>query len=421
MALAPLSIIDIKKSPNKLRMDPKKTIKNKRAQSKQNAGIGERSGSRKPKEFHAGSQSSSEGNDDILSKIPFAGSPSKSTLSVAIPASIAGNAQSFELRAYLVGQIARIISVFGVDEIIIYEDKCKDVTDNENRSSKEWVEFACSKWMEFFVKNLRYLESPQYLRKSLFKFDSDFKFAGLQNPIDAPHHMRISEWLPYRQGVIVSGPKLFKGIILPENKNKGSWVNCGLPVEAWIDKKIEDNTRVTIKMSKESKSLHKKLCSDFKKFGKYPEIKSYFTGKLVDDSDPYNKKGIYWGYKVRPANSLNSVFNNSEYEGGYDLKIGTSERGEPIDKNFRLLSKIQDSKSQGFKHVLIVFGGLGGLEDVLSDPQCSLDKIKDPSSLFDMYINICPEQRSRTIRTEEALGLTLALLRPHLLENNKNL
>ncbi|OII75020.1 uncharacterized protein cubi_03130 [Cryptosporidium ubiquitum] len=402
-------------------MDPKKTIKNIQGQSKQKTDLREGSGSRRSKESQKYSQFSSEGNDDILSRIPFAGSPSKSTLSVAIPASIAGNAQSFELRAYLVGQIARILSVFGVDEIIIYEDKCKDITDNENRSSKEWVEFACSKWMEFFVKNLKYLETPQYLRKSLFKFDNDFKFAGLQNPIDAPHHMRISEWLPYRQGVIVPAPKLFKGPILPENKNKGSWVNCGLPVEAWIDTKIENNTKVTIKMSKESENLHKKLCSDFKKFGRYPEIKSYFVGKLVDDSAPYSKKGIYWGYKVRPANSLKSVFSDSEYEGGYDLKIGTSERGEPIDKNFRLFSKNQNSKSQSFRHILIVFGGLGGLEDVLSDPQCSLDKVKDPSSLFDMYINICPEQRSRTIRTEEALGLTLALLRPHLLENNKNL
>ncbi|TRY50294.1 Alpha/beta knot methyltransferase [Cryptosporidium tyzzeri] len=402
-------------------MDAKKTIKNREGQSKNSPSSRERSSSRRQNESQDSLQFNSEGNDDILSKIPFAGSPSKSTLSVAIPASIAGNAQSFELRAYLVGQIARIISVFGVDEIIIYEDKCKDVTDNENRSSKKWVDFACSKWMEFFVKNLKYLETPQYLRKTLFKFDNDFKFAGLQNPIDAPHHMRISEWLPYRQGVIVPGPKFFKGTILPEHKNKGSWINCGLPVEAWIETKLENNTRITIKMSKESESLHKKLCSDFNKFGRYSEIKSYFTGKLVDDSTPYRKKGIYWGYKVRPANSLKSVFNDSEYEEGYDLKIGTSERGEPVDNNFKLSTKGKDSKSQSFKHILIVFGGLGGLEDVLSDPQCSLDKVKNPSSLFDMYINICPEQRSRTIRTEEAIGLTLALLRPHLLENNKNL
>ncbi|KAJ1614170.1 SPOUT methylase [Cryptosporidium canis] len=365
-------------------MDPKKTIKQKQGSSRHDSGPRERSGGKRHPGSHAGSPSMSEEGGDILSRIPFAGSPSKSTLSVAIPASIAGNAQSFELRAYLVGQIARILTVFGVDEVIIYEDKCKDIAENENRASKEWVEFPCSKWMEFFVKNLKYLETPQYLRKSLFKFDNDFKFAGLQNPIDAPHHMRISEWLPYRQGVIVSGPRFYKGSIMPEHKNKGSWVNCGLPVEAWIDAEIENNSRVTIKMSNESEALHKRLCSEFKRSGKYPEIKSYFTGKPVDHSVPYRKKGIYWGYKVRPASSLKNVFTHSEYEGGYDLRIGTSERGEPVDNNFRFSSKDQKASSHGFKHILVVFGGLGGLEDVLSDPQSSYDKVDGPSSLFDI-------------------------------------
>ncbi|KAF7458133.1 putative RNA methyltransferase [Cryptosporidium felis] len=403
-------------------MELKRTNKNKQGISKQNSGHGHGFTRDKRPDGLSFSPPQVENVEKVLSKIPFAGTPSKSTLSIAIPASIVGNAQSFELRAYLVGQIARILSVFGVDEVIIYEDKCKDVTENENRSSKEWVEFPCSRWMEFFIKNLKYLETPQYLRKSLFKFDSDFKFAGLQNPIDAPHHMRISEWIPYRQGVIVSGPKLLRGTILSEHKNKGSWVNCGLPVEAWIGTKLELNSRITIKMSKDSKALHKKLCSEFSKSGRYPEIKSYFTGKLVDDSTPYRRKGIYWGYKVRPASSLKSVFDDSEFENGYDLRIGTSERGEPVTKDFSLSASTKSvGANQGFKHILIVFGGLGGLEDVLSDPQCAFDGIKDPSSLFDIYINICPEQRSRTIRTEEALGLTLALLRPHLLENNKNL
>lgn len=398
-------------------MDPKKTIKNRPPRSGRR--LDSRTGSSAPDR-----SSSPERGGDILSRIPFAGSPSRSTLSVAIPASIAGNAQSFELRAYLVGQIARTLAVFGVDEVVVYEDKCRDVAENEGRSSSsaEWVGFACSKWMEFFVKNLRYLETPQYLRKSLFRFDSDFKFAGLQNPIDAPHHMRISEWLPYRQGVAVPGPRLYKGPISSERRGKGSWVNCGLPVEAWISAEVQVNSRVTIKMSSESEALHRQLCSEFKKTGRYPEIRSHFSGKLVDDSAPYRKKGIYWGYRVRPASSLRSVFADSEYQGGYDLKIGTSERGEPVGRSFRLCASGREGpEPRGFKHVLVVFGGLGGLEDVLGDPQCSLDKVGDPSSLFDMYINICPEQRSRTIRTEEALGLTLALLRPHLLENNKNL
>lgn len=61
--------------------------------------------------------------------------------------------------------------------------------------------FDDRKWssaMQFFVRNLAYLETPQYLRKTLFKMHPFLRMAGLQNPLDAPHHMRANEWLPYR-------------------------------------------------------------------------------------------------------------------------------------------------------------------------------------------------------------------------------
>ena len=60
--------------------------------------------------------------------------------------------------------------------------------------------------------------------------------------------------------------------------------------------------------------------------------------------------------------------------------------------------------------MLIVFGGLQGLEASLESDE-SLNII-DPSLLFHYYINTCPGQGSRTIRTEEALLITMAALRP---------
>jgi len=50
------------------------------------------------------------------------------------------------------------------------------------------------------------------------------------------------------------------------------------------------------------------------------------------------------------------------------------------------------------RHALVVFGGLEGLEaGVDVDPNL---EITDPSDLFDFYLNTCPSQGSRTIRTE---------------------
>ena len=88
---------------------------------------------------------------------------------------------------------------------------------------------------------------------------------------------------------------------------------------------------------------------------------------------------------------------------GYDLTIGTSERGQNIDKVESLPE---------FKHLLIVFGGVKGLEAALqADTKLEAD---DPEPLFDLYLNTCPDQGSRTIRSEEAVLISLSTLRPKI-------
>lgn len=48
-----------------------------------------------------------------------------------------------------------------------------------------------------------------------------------------------------------------------------------------------------------------------------------------------------------------------------------------------------------------MFGGLQGLEaGVDADPNL---EVAEPSVLFDLYVNTCPNQGSRTIRTEVSL------------------
>ena len=78
------------------------------------------------------------------------------------------------------------------------------------------------------------------------------------------------------------------------------------------------------------------------------------------------------------ASSINAVFDECPFEGGYDLKIGTSERGDTSveEKNFKLPS---------YKHTLIVFGGVAGIEECVDADE----SIKLPGSqskqLFDMW------------------------------------
>lgn len=46
------------------------------------------------------------------------------TVSIAVPSSIVDNAQSPELRSYLIGQIARSLVIYNVDEIVVYDEFC---------------------------------------------------------------------------------------------------------------------------------------------------------------------------------------------------------------------------------------------------------------------------------------------------------
>lgn len=70
-----------------------------------------------------------------------------------------------------------------------------------------------------------------------------------------------------------------------------------------------------------------------------------------------------------------------------------------------------------YNHALVVFGGLHGIEAALeSDEMLQVD---DASLLFNQYLNVLPNQGSRTIRTEEAILVALTGLKSKLMAKNK--
>ena len=91
-------------------------------------------------------------------------------------------------------------------------------------------------------------------------------------------------------------------------------------------------------------------------------------------------------------------------QGGYDLSVGTSERGT-VSKTLQL---------PGIKHLLVAFGGPAGLEDCMTRDPSYAEVDQDASKLFDLWLNTCPQQGSRTIRTEEALLISMSCLQSAL-------
>jgi hypothetical protein len=56
----------------------------------------------------------------------------------------------------------------------------------------------------------------------------------------------------------------------------------------------------------------------------------FIIGDLVSSQTPKSENGYAWGYIVRKASSISKVMLECPYEGGYDLTIGTSERGTDV-------------------------------------------------------------------------------------------
>ncbi|XP_018420835.1 PREDICTED: putative methyltransferase C9orf114 homolog [Nanorana parkeri] len=294
------------------------------------------------------------------------------TLSVALPGSILDNAQSPELRTYLAGQIARACAIFCVDEIVIFDETgegSKSMEGNFEGVGKKGQ--ACVQ----LARILQYLECPQYLRKSFFPKHPDLQFAGLLNPLDSPHHVRIDEESEYREGVVLDRPT---------KPGKGSFANCGMRKEVQIDKQLQAGLRVTVQLHEDK-----------------PEQKVR-KGIVVSPQHPRTESGVYWGYRVRLASCLSAVFTECTFKDGYDLTIGTSEKG----------SSMEALTLPAFRHALVVFGGLQGLEASVDSDQ-NLD-IEEPNVLFNYYMNTCPGQGSRTIRTEEAILISLTALKPRI-------
>lgn len=141
-----------------------------------------------------------------------------STVSIAVPGSILDNAQSHELRTYVAGQIARAACIYKVDEVIVFDDKGEITEDEKKKLRRDDVLGEARPGCLQLARILQYLECPQYLRKYFFPIHKDLQYAGLLNPLDAPHHLRQQDASLYREGVVSNKPlKVGKGSLVSDD------------------------------------------------------------------------------------------------------------------------------------------------------------------------------------------------------------
>ena len=316
------------------------------------------------------------------------------------------SAQSHDLRNALAGRIARAAAVFCVDEIIIFNDGQFKAHQPRNAYQGRLRDFESDEGYtgvsdpdNFLFHVLSYLECPPYLRQKLFPLHPNLRTAGSSHSLDMPHHLKAEEWCQYREGVTTE-----------DSGAETSMVDVGFGNPIKIDAPVPPYTRVTLKFD----SIDAPSSFPFRPHAPSSSIP---PAEAVDPAEPREEAGYYWGYTVRQASSLSAVFTEAPFEEGYDVSIGTSERGVPLSQLLFKQKSEEDANARSlpdrFKHALIVFGGVAGLEAAAAADSDLADKGITKSNvgdLFDFWVDACPGQGSRTIRTEEAVWVTLSQL-----------
>ena len=277
------------------------------------------------------------------------------SLSIAIPSSFIDVYASKAQKTQQIGRIARAAAIFQVDEILVY-------LDHENRKQV--------RNQHLITRVLEYVETPQYLRKHLFGKISELQYAGLLPPLRTPHHPLEKQSRGLKQGEIRDG-YAFK------EKNLGV-IDVG--VESFLPllevQSIDLPTRLTVRISRTK------------------------SGDLVARPSRPPRPSIYWGYKVTGSQSLLGEFLLKSSSYGYIVAL--SRKGSAISKKRELLHRQWKQANR----LLLLFGShKEGLAEILKKEGYQL------SSVANHTINLLSYQGAATIRTEEAVGIGLAIFR----------
>ncbi len=273
-------------------------------------------------------------------------------VSLAIPASVVSDTPHLREKTSKIGLMGRAAAIFRVDEIIIYQDK------PETNQTAE---------INLLTLLLSYMETPQYLRKNLFKLRPELQYAGILPPLRTPHHplqrrMKELHLGEYREGAT-----------LPQN-NEGTKIDIGVEQPALLkSQQLPADKRVTVKITR-------------------------LDGHVEVELANRDEIGEYWGYAVISGKHPFGAFVKNA---GFDLTIATSKFGTPIKG---VGEKIAHEWSEASK-ILVAFGSPSqGLHQITSREGLRLEDI------VDFIVNTIPMQGTETVRTEEALIVSMAVL-----------
>lgn len=271
---------------------------------------------------------------------------------VAIPNSSLSDEQTKRDKSTKIAQFARACSIFRVERIYVYHDPVSQFEKDDP---------------VLLRTVLRYLDTPQYLRKILYPKMAHLEFAGILHPIKAPHHKPPQDIKTIKVGDVRTG------VIA---KVKGQlFIEAGLGSLIPFKGEGFEGKKVNVKFSSPHPNLRALEATDF-------DIQEY------------------WGYDVKEVPSIVKLLSSIDNT----TVVVTSRRGTHY-KNIegKLVERIRDTEN-----VLVVFGApKHGVHEILA---------KEKSNVRPEFIvNMFPNQATETVRLEEALLGTLAILNSSVL------
>jgi predicted SPOUT superfamily RNA methylase MTH1 len=268
-------------------------------------------------------------------------------LKVAIPDTSLTDCTDLRQKTVKIGQIARALAIFRVEEIIVY-------TTGKLRSTQK-------RDAELITKILRFMDTPQYLRRRMFPQSPSLQYAGLLPPLRTRSHPLQSRISDLAVGTVRWGIQVRPG-----------------KIDLGFDELVDFPTI----LSERDPTL-------FKVESTSPRLFLSVVGR--------SKVPIYWGFEVSHAGDLVALLKESNAM----TRIGFSRKAPP----FANLENDLKSTVSNTESVLAVFGGptRGILE--LYDSQ--RDDVKHH---VDFWINTIEDQGSETVRLEEAIFVCLGLL-----------
>ncbi len=263
-------------------------------------------------------------------------------ISVAIPDSSLIEEPSQLDKAMKVSQIARACSIFRVSAIYLYHE-----ADGRDRDRS------------LLRTLLRYLETPQYLRRTMYRKTDELKFAGSLSPLKTPSHIQTPDPKKIKQGDIRDG------VIVYARGQK--CIDVGFEQLIPYHGPEEEGKRIII------------------------QFKEGFPNFLIK---PIRRDEIkqYWGYEVKESSSLANLLSNWN-----SSVIFTSRKGKAVHKTQKFFQELSESE------VLVVFGSpKRGIHEILGKALGNVPRSQ--------ILNFFPDQATETVRLEEAMLGTLAIL-----------